>query len=399
MNRSRTLLSLVAVALAMTLPWTASAAPDLTLAMQPPPEPLPPVDTAAPPPAEQPAPAPVPLGGLKIEGSGASLKLGFLFQPSYEFASGSPTSTVNVQHFFVRRMRLMAGLTVGSQLEFFADTDSPNIARNTNVAPSSGMAIQDAFMTWKPMDEFKLDGGMMLIPFSHNSVQGATTLYGLDYFASSFAQSAGFGNFAGRDVGAQARGLVIGHLEYRLGLFTGNRGAPLMGANTSRTELRVAARVQYNLFDPETAFFYAGTYLGAKKVVSFGAGVDHQDNYTAFDVDAFVDLPVGADVLTAQAAFMHFGNSTPAWIAVVKQNDVVFEVGYRLSALKLSPIFRFEDQFFTDADTSLLRISVGVAWWPMGHNLNVKLFYTYAKPSSPAESFSTVNLQAQLYVF
>src|SRR3954454_20414898 len=117
--RSRTLPSLVAVALAMTVPWTASAAPDLTLALQPPPgEPLPPVDTAAPPPADQQPPTPpASLGGLKLEGNGASLKLGFLFQPSYELASGSLASTQTIQHFFVRRMRLMAGLTLGTQFE------------------------------------------------------------------------------------------------------------------------------------------------------------------------------------------------------------------------------------------------------------------------------------------
>jgi hypothetical protein len=372
------------------------------------------VDTAAPPPADQqPAPAPAPLGGLKLEGSGASLKLGFLFQPSYELAGRSvpaPASTAGsagpqtVSNFFVRRMRLMAGLTVGPQLEFFFDTDTPNIARNTNVAPSVGMAVQDAFMTWKPMDEFKLDGGMMLIPFTHNSVQGATTLYGLDYFAGSFTQNGGIGNFVGRDVGVQARGLVIGHLEYRAGVFTGLRaGAP---ATASHAEMRLAARVQYNLFDPETAFFYAGTYAGAKKVVSFGAGVDHQDNYTAFAVDAFVDLPVGADVLTAQAAFLRFANSDPPWIGLpggTDQSSVVFEAGYRLAALKISPIVRFEDQLYDGvgmADgTSLLRISAGLAWWPMGHNLNLKLFYTYVKPSSPNNAFNQLNLQAQLYVF
>jgi hypothetical protein len=164
--------------------------------------------------------------------------------------------------------------------------------------------------------------------------------------------------------------------------------------------------VQYNLFDPETAFFYAGTYAGAKKIVSFGAGVDHQDNYTAFAVDAFVDLPVGADVLTAQVAFMRWMNSDPAWIALpggVDQSTVAAEVGYRLSALKISPIVRFEDQLFDAigmADgNSILRISAGIAWWPMGHNLNVKLFYTYVKPSSPLEAWNQVNLQTQLYVF
>ena len=45
------------------------------------------------------------------------------------------------------------------------------------------------------------------------------------------------------------------------------------------------------------------------------------------------------------------------------------------------------------------RISAGIAWWPMGHNLNVKLFYTYVKPSSPATAWNQLNLQVQLYVF
>ena len=420
-NRSRTLLSLAAVALAMTLPWTAAAAPDLTLALQPPPEPpMPPVDTAAPPPppADQPPPPPAGLGGLKIEGSGAALKLGFLFQPSYELASRTPapgtvggsSSPQTVQNFFVRRIRLMAGLTLGTQFEFFADTDAPNIGRNAPQSVMGGnqaianppMSIQDAFMTWKPMDEFKLDGGLMLIPFSHNSVQGATTLYGWDYFVSSFLQNGGFGTYVGRDVGAQARGLVIGHLEYRLGVFTGLRapGVPMGGA-PSHTEMRIAARVQYNLFDPETAFFYAGTYAGTKKVVSFGASVDHQDNYTAFDADAFVDWPLGADVVTAQLAFLHYDGGNPPWIAVAKQNDIVFEAGYRLGALKISPIVRFEDQLFAAvgpvASQSTMRISAGLAWWPMGHNLNVKAFYSYVKP--PANPFNQFNLQVQLYVF
>jgi hypothetical protein len=163
--------------------------------------------------------------------------------------------------------------------------------------------------------------------------------------------------------------------------------------------MRVTARVQYNLFDPETAFFYAGTYGGTKKVVSFGAAVDHQEQYTAFDVDAFVDMPVGADVFTAQAAFMHFNGDT--WVAVPKQNDIVVEAGYRLGALKISPIIRFEDQMYAAVgmapSQSVIRVSAGVAWWLIGHNLNLKIFYTYVKPE--ANPFNQLNVQAQLFVF
>jgi hypothetical protein len=411
-NRPRTLLSIAAVTLWLGSSVAAAAPTPSTLSLQlPPPEP-PVGDTAAAPATDVPPPPPAPaLGGLKIEGTGVTLKLGILFQPAYEVASRILTFDANgrpvaadktLQHFFLRRMRLIAALNIGSNFEFFADTDSPNVGRGTNVGPTSGMIIQDAFMTWKPMDEFKLDGGMMLIPFTHNSVQGATSLYAWDYFASSFNQNAGFGNNVGRDVGVQARGLVIGHLEYRLGVFTGRRTAAAPMTDPSRAVLRIAARVQYNLFDPETTFFYAGTYGGTKKVLSFGAGVDHQETYTAFAVDAFADWPLGPDVVTAQFAFLHFSDSgTPQWIGVPKQNDLVFEAGYRIGALKLSPIVRIEDQMFSStgalASESLLRISAGVAWWLMGHNLNVKLFYSYVKPAS--NPYNQLNLQVQLFVF
>jgi hypothetical protein len=417
-KRPRTLLSLSAVALLLTLPWaasSASAAPTASpLAFQVPPGEPPVVDPNAPPPETPPPPA-APLGGMKLEGNGASLKLGLLFQPSYEVASGSYNAgtgaigTQTLQSLFVRRMRLMAGLNFGSQIEFFFETDSPNIGRNNNADPAVGTKVQDAFMTWKPMDEFKLDGGLLLIPFSHNSVQGATTLYGLDYFTSAFLQSQQLGNFAGRDVGVQARGLVIGHLEYRLAVLTGSRdvvmpAVPPMEQRT-RSELRIAGRVQYNVFDPETAYFYAGTYAGSKKVLSFGAAVDHQDAYTAFAFDAFADMPLGdGNVVTAQAAFLHYDGGS--WILVPKQNDVVVEAGFRLGGLKISPIVRFEDLMHADAvdalgmtveGTSTMYISAGIAWWPFGHNLNVKAFYTYVKPT--ANPFNQFNLQVQLYVF
>jgi hypothetical protein len=274
------------------------------------------------------------------------------------------------------------------------------------------------------MDEFKLDGGLMLIPFSHNSVQGATTLLAWDYFASSFLQSGGFANFAGRDTGFQLRGLVIGHLEYRLGVFTGNRTAtaPMGMSPPSKATLRLAARVQYNVFDPETAYFYAGTYSGTKKILSFGAAVDHQESYTAFAVDGFFDWPVGPDVVTAQAAFMHFDGGSPTWIPLAtapvspavagatKISAVVFEAGYRISQLKISPIFRVENQsatsvevmdpMMTAAAPSVLRISAGLAWWLMGHTINAKLFYSYVKPDNSAfNTYNQLNLQMQFYVF
>ena len=60
---------------------------------------------------------------------------------------------------------------------------------------------------------------------------------------------------------------------------------------------RAAGRVQVNLMDPETGFFYAGTYLGTKKILSIGASFDFQDAqdqtaYKYFAGDVFVDHAV-----------------------------------------------------------------------------------------------------------
>jgi hypothetical protein len=265
--------------------------------------------------------------------------------------------------------------------------------------------MQDAFATWKPMDEFKLDTGMLLIPFSHNSLQSAAALYGWDYYFFSFQQSGGLTNSAGRDTGVQVRGLIAKHLDYRLGLFQGNRAAPATGPMAppplSRTTMRFSGRLQYNFLDAETGTFYAGTYGGTKRILSVGFGIDHQDDYTGVAGDAFVDLPIGSDVLTAQVNVDFFDGGT--WISNLhKQTDVMAEAGYRFGAIQLSPIVRFENQSFSDTttDINVLRIAGGIAWWVMNHNINVKLFYTYIKPDSDTlKKYSQINLQTQFYVF
>jgi hypothetical protein len=403
--------SLVFLALFTLLPGPAAAAdlqPPPPPNDAPPPPPPPPPPAPPPPPTEvtaMPTPPPPPPsastpGGLKLEGTGgASARLGFLLQPAYEFDSGTATSTQNTQTFFLRRARLMVGLNLGSTVELFAETDSPNLGKLTGVQASAGMAIQDAFMTWKPADEFKLDAGMFLIPFTHNSIQGAGTLYGWDYFAYSFQQSGPLGNFAGRDTGAQIRGIIGGHLEYRGAVLTGRREALAMGATetpSSRTVLRFAGRIQYNVFDPETTYFYAGTYGGTKRILSIGAGIDKQDEYTAWAVDGFFDWPLNGDVITAQAALLHYDGKS--WIGLPKQTDIVAEAGYRIGSLRLSPIIRFEHQTLDAPAPKTTRIGGGIAWWVEGHNANVKLFYTNVK-ADPGTSWSQLNLQAQFYVF
>ena len=376
----------------------------------------------APPPAPTPAPAPAatvlpnpPQSPLRIETpNGSSIRLGILLQPQFQSVSSAALDGYS-SNLYLRRARILAGGTLFGVVDYFFDTDYPNLflaenvagmagAPNTSVKNTPGMNVQDAFITYHAYgDMVKVDAGYMLPPLAHNAVQGAGTLYAYDYFAYSFLSGNDFnssGNPVGRDLGVELRGLLIGgHLEYRVGLFQGLRSgetATEVGANNF---FRTTARVQVNLLDAEPGFFYAGTYLGAKKILSLGGSVDFQDSYKYFAGDAFLDLPVGPGLVTAQINVAQWNGGTLI-AALPKETAFMGEAGYLISGIELSPILRAEHLWVSNgAAPNQNRIGGGVAFWPFGHNTNLKAFYTNIKVDGAARSVNQFNVQWQLYFF
>jgi len=371
-----------------------------------------PVAPAVPPAAAEDGPRPAAAGPLKIELPNATIKFGFLLQPQYE-ALGSPALNSASNNIFLRRTRFIVGATFFKYFEFFFETDYPNLfkaanntATETNNKATPGMNVQDAFGTIKAVgDALKIDLGYMLPPGAHNAVQGAGTLYSWDYFTNSFRHSNVFHSTAdpvGRDTGAQLRGLVLNDIvEYRVGMFQGKRDDVSATQVSGRNMFRVAGRLQINLLDPETGFFYAGSYLGTKRVLSFGVSYDFQDGYHHSSGDGILDLPLGPGVLTAQADVSHWNGGT--WVDLPRQSAFMSEVGYLFDAANLSPIFRFERRWVDDKtrapDES--RVGGGLAFWPYGHNFNVKAFYTriIPNPNPNGHDYNQAVVQAQFYVF
>ena len=363
---------------------------------------------APPPPAPSPpAPSPTAFTPLELATPNATLKLGFLAQPQFEaIGNQNPAVTGGSYNLYVRRIRLLVGGTLFKKFEYFFDTDSPNLFKGSaEGVKSSGLFVQDAYVTFKAYEDyFKVDAGYMLPPLAHNAVQGAGTLYGLDYFANSFRHANVFNSAGdvGRDAGVQLRGLVLaGHVEYRLGMFQGLRRPATMTEAAARNFPRVAGRIQINVLEPETGFFYAGTYLGAKKVLSFGASYDTQNDYHYWAVDGFLDLPLGPGGLTAQANFVKWNGGD--FVALPKQTALMAEAGYRFDAVQVSPIVRFEyrnavNQTPTVPDEA--RYGLGVAYWPFHHNVNLKAFYNRIQPKpEPLHGYNQFNLQWQLYFY
>jgi hypothetical protein len=187
-------------------------------------------------------------------------------------------------------------------------------------------------------------------------------------------------------------GQVAQRLEYRAGAFQGARDP------ASHRAFRYAGRVQYNLLDPEVGFFYTGTYLGKKRILSSGGAFDHQSDYDAYDVDLFVDHPLGAGAVTGQFDYNHLDGGTTL-PTLPRQQDLLLELGYMIAAMKLTPFAQITHRDLVNTATGdETRTSVGASYWWSGHNANIKAAYTRINPKILA-SQNEFTLQVQLFYF
>jgi hypothetical protein len=325
---------------------------------------------------------------IKVNDS-ISVRFGFLSQTWADFIQNVRQDSSYAQSIFQRRIRLLVGAQVGSHLNFFFETDNPNLGRTTTGVPKNlgiGFITQDAYVEYKPVatsNAFLLVAGLQLIPLCRNCLESAVTLLPLDYSAYSFLQGGPTltNTSVGRDVGFQAKGyLGNNRVEYRAGLFSGARLANAAGVVTSSNSLRGAGRLQVQLLEPEApTYSYAGTYLGRRKILAIGGGIDAQSSYKAWAGDAFLSYPFGINGITAQANYIHFNGDT-FFPTLVKQNTFEVEGGYHFTNAKITPWGKFEWRDVSDntlaANQDEHRFQLGLTYYEMGHNLNFKAAYT-----------------------
>ncbi len=326
-------------------------------------------------------------------GDDVSLRLGLLAQPQAQWTEDA--SGGNAQDLFIRRLRILLGGQISKNFSFFVETDSPNLGKTAGGKKntSQNVYLQDAFVSYKFTPAAIVDAGLILIPMSRNGLQSAASLLPIDYGTYTFTQNAATQSIVGRDTGVQLRGnLAANHFEYRVGVFQGARDA------ASHNGFRSAGRVQYDVWEAESGFFYTGTYLGKKKVLAFGAGYDIQDDYSAWDGDAFMDLPTPGGAFTGQLDYMHFDGGT-FLTSIKKQNDVLAELGYLIRSAKLTPLVQYTRRDVTGGDAGdESRMSAGAAYWLSGHNANVKALYTRISPGVGSDT-NQFSVQLQLFYY
>jgi hypothetical protein len=330
-----------------------------------------------------------------------NMKIGALVQGWADEAQDATTKGY-AQNLFLRRMRFIVAGQVSPTISFFFETDNPNLGKSPK-ALASGFVTQDAFIEWKPINNtFMIDAGMMLPPLCRNCLESAATLLSLDYGTYSFTESAPTQSAVGRDTGFLAKGyLDDSHVEYRAGLFQGVRQAAAPGHTAAGNPFRATGRVMYNVWDTEVGYVIPGLYLGNKKVLSFGAGADHQSSYKAYSVDGFLSMPsANKDAFNGELTLLHFDGGT-FLASIPRQRDVTLQAGYYLAANKIMPFVRFEDQKFSLASNSAKnnqRFQGGLTWYPNGNNFNIKGAYSRVKPKV-GNTTNELTVQMQFFYF
>ncbi len=318
------------------------------------------------------------------------------------WADWTQDSTAGVQGYqqnlYLRRARVIVGGDVGSDIDFFLETDSPNLGKTPKTA-TTGFMLQDVFLEWKARKYLNVDAGLMVVPFARNAMQSTVSYYTIDLSSLTTVNNSATQSAALRDLGLQGRGFLLeDHLLYRVGVFQGERDA------NARDSLRAAGYLQYDFFGTEKGYFFTGTALGKKKILAIDVGGDKQGGYRGLSANVASDTPVnGGDEIGAQFQFLHY-DGRQKFTSIADQNDWFVEGAYYVHRAKTQPFVKFESQDFVKAAlgaSDIHRAATGVNYYIRGQNLKWTLQYDRLLPQngSPLKPSNEFTIQIQVYYF
>jgi hypothetical protein len=338
-----------------------------------------------------------------------------------------PNSEGYSQNLYIRRIRAAILATIGPNVTIFYQTDNPNFGNSGTTGTknfSTGFLTQDAFAEWKlDGEKLMLDGGLFYVPQSRNVLTSTTGVLSLAGGTFVQQQNAVTGSSTGRDWGFALEGyLVNDHLEYRAGVFSGQRQGvsaqepPLGPAAGSRNSYRAAARIQYDVFDTEKGYVYVGTNRGGRTILAIGGWGEFQGDYKAYGADVMGDFPTGkSGAVTFEADYICYDGGTQfqqivngTVVSLLPRQSTLFTAaGYYFDAVKLQPFVRYERIDFHDnalASREQQRYGGGFNWYIFGQNLKLSAAYERIVPKAkPAAALvkdtNHVVVQLQAYYF
>ncbi len=342
-------------------------------------------------------------------------EIGIWMQAMYQWVedgkiNGSKYEDLN--DFMIRRAYMYLKGDVTKYVSFFTHLASDKVGMETpsggtldksGIGLGSGVAWRDLWITLNLDEALKIQMGRMYVPLTRN--YGTTSTKCMLTADLPFLQGGSRGGIfyaqkVGRDDGLTLWGNPLdGLLQYRFMISEGVED----NAKNPEDNLRFVGRLSLSLIEPETSWFNKGTYLGKKKVLSLGFGMDSQDDLTlggredqdntVWTVDAFFDYPVGEGAVTVEAAYIDIDNCTqgkPNFYHDLEAGDDAenwyINAGYLLPGSigpgRFQPYIRYET-VDVDKKNQTDFLSGGFNYYLKAHNCKLTADYMHVDPDNP----------------
>lgn len=332
-----------------------------------------------------------------------------------------PARAESTDDFYVRRNRLSL---IGAANEVFGavvqlEYNGGQQIGDTAILPSERayeLVLLDAFLTANVADYLRVRVGKTKHVLTREVQEGCFDPLSMDrspFVSGPFSYDTP--EKSTRDLGLVLWGNVLDEtLQYRLAVMQGNRfgdGRP------DGIGFRYTGRVHLTLFDKESWIVYRGTYLGKKRVLTFGAGFEVQpkavhsvgttgaEDYRAYTVDLFYEHPTDVGTFTVSGAYLRtdFGRAGVRGVADAvgvpgERNGYYAKAGYLWRQFQVYG--RAERWSFASLNgvlgQELTWLVAGLNYFVKGEHLRFTLEYSHHDfDLGPTSGFHTVLLQGQ----
>jgi hypothetical protein len=331
---------------------------------------------------------------------GLGVRTEFTIDPDREDPEDSPVYTLGYD------LRPFISGQVNKYIKFEGNLDSNQ---------DDDIVVQDAIIKFEFNDYANIWTGHFLPPSDRANLSGPYYQNAWNYPIGVHAYpSAAFGRDNGLAFWGQVNG---GQFKYQVGLFG-------MDAPDGTPDPRFAARVTYNVFDPESGYYNSSTYYGTKNILAFGAVLQHtpapegapdEAADTLWNLDALWENTfAGAGTLDVEGAFYGFGGADQGTSFFLLGSFLIQD---KVGIGQFQPMLRLQRAQWSDGDSfngtpalaappdedaSLLTLDAGIHYIINGHNARLAATLRYNSLSiGDADSVNdtVITLGAQIQAF
>ena len=345
-------------------------------------------------------------------------------------------SGISNTDFLLRRSRLLFLGQITDKFLFVSHIglNSLNASNMDPVGkgPSAQMFLHDAWIQYNLFDEVTIGGGLHYFNgISRLNNQSTLNMMTLDNNRASWATLGLTDQFA-RHLGIFAKGSK-GKFQYQVAVNDAMANsldtnvpnqfqARYQGVDSlgDAAQYTYAGYFNYNILDKESNYlpYKVGSYLGAKDVLTVGAGFFYHPNgsilldsdnrvegedVSIFAGDVFFERPVGSKnaAITAYGVYQinNYGTNY-LWRAYGTGEMAYGHVGYVIPSdnanLRFQPYASYAHSTFDASDNDRRRVGFGLNAYLSGHHS--KLTLEYSNTNFGAENQDIISLQAMIYL-